>query len=361
MQFRLSGDDAGERYRIKSYVNEGGMQEVYRAADTLLGRDVALKTPKNDDGERRFNRSAQASARVNHANVARTLDYYDHDGRNFLVEEFVDGLDLGALLKRIPQFDPYLVARVLHNLARGIAAVHAVGVVHRDLKPSNIMAAGGLNLTEVKVTDFGVAKMSEAEIDGGVAGGLLTLTGSKTLIGHLPYLAPEILRRRKTVSSSADIWAVGALAFHFLAGFPPFGDELAEVVPKILGAPVPLLSAEVLSHAQFRGLSEEIYGIAVACLQRDPASRPTAPQLVGLCERLCYPVENREVGTVNGYPGGSFGFADSQEGKGRVFFHVDSVLGPSPPRVGGEIWFSRHVGHPYDRAHPVVPILPETP
>jgi eukaryotic-like serine/threonine-protein kinase len=345
------------RYHVDAYVNEGGMQEVYEATDTLLGRKVALKRPKNDDGERRFDRSARVSAQVNHANVARTLDYFEQNGQRFLVEEFVEGRDLGDVLKLIPQLDPYMAAQVLHGLARGIEAVHKVGVVHRDLKPSNIMAAGGLALTGVKVTDFGVAKMSEAEIDAGVAGGLVTLTGSKTLIGHLPYLAPEILRKRKTVDPCADIWAVGALAFHFLAGVPPFGYELADAVTQILSAPVPPLPADVANHPQVRGLGQEIYGIIVACLQRDPASRPTAEQLVGLCERLCYPVVEREVGVVSGYPGGSFGFAESE--KGTVFFHVESVIGPWRPRVGGKIWFARHPGTPRDRAHPVVPFLSE--
>jgi len=312
------------RYRVDAYLGEGGMQQVYRATDMLLERQVALKSPKNDDGERRFERSAQASARVSHANVARTLDYFKHGAQHFLVEELVEGLDFGGVLKRVPQLDPYAAALALHGLARGIAAVHAVEVVHRDLKPSNLMSVGGLALTGVKITDFGVAKMSGAEIDAGVEGGMLTLTGSKTLIGHLPYLAPEILKKRKLVDPCCDIWAVGALAFHFLAGVPPFGYELAEAVTQILTAPVPPLPKEVDSHPQMAGLGREIYGIAVACLQRDAASRPTARQLVGLCERLCYPVLEREVGVVTGYPGGSFGFADSP--KGSVFFHVDRVL-----------------------------------
>ncbi len=349
------------RYSIDGRLGEGGMQQVYSATDTLLGRKVALKTPKNEDAGRRFDRSAQASARVNHENVARTLDYVEQGETTYLVEELIEGKhDLGRILKRIPQLDPYMTAQVLHGLARGLAAVHEVGVVHRDLKPSNIMAVGGLSLTGVKITDFGVATMSIAEIDAGIAGGMLTITGSKTLIGHLPYLAPEILRKRKTVDPAADIWAVGALAYHFLTGVTPFGFELADAVTNILTAPVPPLPAELGSHSQFRGLAQEIYGIIVACLQREhPESRPTARQLMELCERLCYPVLEREVGVVTGYPGGSFGFADSAQGK--VFFHMDSVLNRSRPREGGEIWFSRHAGDPWPRAHPVVAILPEAP
>ena len=346
------------RYRVDAYLDEGGMQEVYRATDTLLCRSVALKRPRNDDGERRFDRSAHLSAQISHANVARTLDYFRDGEHRYLVEEYVEGLDLGKMLKRVTQFDAYMSAQVLDGLARGIAAVHAVDVVHRDLKPSNIMGVGGFHLTDIKVTDFGVARMSAAEIDASVAGGMLTLTGSKTLIGHLPYLAPEILRKRTSVDPAADIWAIGALAFHFLAGVPPFGYELADAVTQILTAPVPPLPTTVLAHPQLRGLAQEVYGIATACLQRDPASRPNATELVTLCDRLCYPVEVREEGVVTGYPGGSFGFADSPGGT--VFFHVDSVCGPRP-RVGGAIWFARYEGQPHDRAHPVVAILPETP
>jgi len=343
------------RYRIEKYINEGGMQQVYSAVDSLLGRRVAIKTPKNDDGERRFDRSAHLSAQVSHANVARTLDYFEFEGNRFLVEEFVDGIDVGALLKKVPRLDSYVAARIVHGLARGIAAVHAVDVVHRDLKPSNIIAEGGLLLSGIKVTDFGVAKMAGAEIDASVEGGALTLTGSKTLIGHLPYLAPEILRKRATVDAAADIWAVGALAFHLISGEPPFGYELADVVTKILAAPVPPLPDVVASNSQLGGLARELYGVAVRCLQRDPKDRPTARQLLDLCERLCYPITAREVGVVTAYPANSFGFAAADAGS--VFFHVDSVYGPSLPRLGGKIWFSRHSGQPRDRAHPVVPIF----
>ena len=291
--------------------------------------------------------------------MARTLDYFSHEGAQFLVEEYVDGIYLGKLLERTMQLDAYVTARILHGLARGMTAVHAEGVVHRDLKPSNIMIAGGFGLEEVKITDFGVANKAAAEIDASIASGLTSITGSRTLIGHLPYLAPEILRKRKTVDLRADIWAIGALTFHLLAGAPPFGTELADAVVQILSAPIPPIPPLVDRHPQLRALGHEIYGIVVACLQREPASRPTAAQLMGLCERLCYTVVRREIGTVSGYPGGSFGFAEAPGGE--IFFHSDSVYAAAHPRVGGEIWFARHPGQPRDRAHPVLPLLPENP
>ncbi len=346
-----------ERYRIDAKpIMTGGMQYVYPTTDVVLERKVALKTPKNPEGEERFARSARYSALLNHANVTRTLDYVVEDHTQYLIEEYVDGLDLGELLKRVKRFDPYMAATILHALARALHVMHAQDVVHRDLKPSNIMAIGGWNLTGIKVTDFGVANLAEAEVDRGVAGGVLTITGSRTLIGALPYLAPEILRRRPTIAKSADIWAVGALVYHFITGQTPFGDEL-EAVTEIVKGNIRPLPAESELQPQYRALYEEIEGIARACMQVEPTKRPHASQLLELCEKLCYPIAKREKGTVTRHQGVNFGFATSPDGD--VFFHIDSVLGAERPRIGGEIWFSRHEGRPNARAHPVVPLLSE--
>jgi len=357
MSFLNVGTIIDERYRIDDKpITTGGMQYVYPATDLVFERKVALKTPKNPEGEKRFERSARLSALLNHVNVTRTLDYVVEGDTQYLIEEFVDGLDLGRLLKRIKRFDPYLTATILHALARALHVMHAQDVVHRDLKPSNIMAVGGWNLTGIKVTDFGVANLAEAAVDRGVAGGVLTITGSKTLIGALPYLAPEILRKRTTISKSADIWAVGALIYHFIAGQTPFGDEL-EAVTDIVKGNIRPLPEEIDDQPQYRALYEEMNGIARACMQLDPEKRPKASQLLELCEKLCYPVAKREIGTVTRHQGMNFAFATSPEGD--VFFHIDSVLGSGRPRIGGEIWFSRHEGSPNDRAHPVVPLLSE--
>src|SRR2546425_661042 len=92
------------RYRIESYLAAGGMQQVFRARDTSFDRLVALKVPQNDSGERRFDRSARLSARITHPNVAKTLDYFEEDSKSYLIEELIDGIDLGRLFDE--NFDP---------------------------------------------------------------------------------------------------------------------------------------------------------------------------------------------------------------------------------------------------------------
>ncbi|WP_257228289.1 serine/threonine-protein kinase [Pseudomonas sp. NIBRBAC000502773] len=162
----------GNRYEIERYLAEGGMQYVFIARDTYTDRKVALKTPKNKSAEKRFQRSAIVSAKVNHPNVAKTLDYLVFEERQFLVEELIYGLDMRAALLNDSAFiDPYLAAKVFHHLAKGVAAAHHVGVVHRDLKPTNIMVVGDYSFSEIKVTDFGIAKMAAEEMVAAVEGG----------------------------------------------------------------------------------------------------------------------------------------------------------------------------------------------
>ncbi|MHB2020479.1 MAG: hypothetical protein ACYCW6_26385 [Candidatus Xenobia bacterium] len=113
------GDTLADRYVIEAFLAQGGMQEVYKANDTTFNRYVALKVPKNSSAERRFKVSAEASARINHPTVAKTLDYFDENGRGHIVEELVNGPDLGILRKQVPRLDPSGVAYLLHHLSRG--------------------------------------------------------------------------------------------------------------------------------------------------------------------------------------------------------------------------------------------------
>jgi serine/threonine-protein kinase len=351
-----TGDLVGQRYEIVNYVGEGGMQEVYEAKDLLLSRTVALKAPKNASAAKRFKRSAVVSARVNHANVAKTLDYIEEAQRAYLIEEFIVGKDLSRVLKEnFVRLDPLTAARVLHRLAKGVAASHHVGVVHRDLKPSNIMVVGGESLDELKITDFGIAKMAEEELAEAVEGGDESLTASQTAIGALPYMAPEMIQSMKEAGSPADIWSLGGLMFELLTGEKPFGSGL-KAVPAIVAAKVPALPKSVTAKAQFRPVADEIYNLISACFQLDPDSRPTADELVRKCESLCYPIDPREFGTVSRFDNPSWGFIRPDHGRG-VFFHIDSVYDGRDLKVGHRVWFGRHPGGRNDRAFPVVKVI----
>lgn len=349
-----AGDVVGGRYQIEAYIDEGGMQFVYAAKDRLSSRIVALKTPKNKSAIKRFRRSAVVAAKVNHPNVAKTLDYVREGDSRYLIEELVVGLDLSsALLRKTNFLDPYLSAKVFHHMAKGLAAAHHAGVIHRDLKPTNVMVVGGYSLNELKITDFGIAKMAEEELVEAAEGGdQKTLTTSQTAVGALPYMAPEAIDTPTQVTQAADVWSLGAMAFHMLTGQLPFGSGL-RAVQKILAAERPDVPDFVLSNPQFAPLARQILDMAFACLQKDPAKRPKADDLVRLCGVLCYTVAPRTEGVVRRVDYGSYGFIGTELCD--VFFHMASVFGPPPrPTEGDRVIFSAYEGGGSPRAYPVL-------
>lgn len=353
MTIHRARDLVGDRYQVVSFVGQGGMQEVYEADDLLLSRKVALKTPKTSSATKRFRRSAQTSAKINHANVAKTLDYINSDTQPYLIEEIVYGCDLGEFLRDyVARLDPYACAQVFHHLAKGLAASHHADVVHRDIKPSNIMVVGGREFLDVKITDFGIAKMAQAELGEAVNGGGEALTQSATALGALPYMAPEMIESFSSADKPADIWSLGALAFELLIGSKPFGSGY-RAVPLIQAAVIPPIPPALLVNVQFSGLVTDIYNIIIICLSRNPSSRPTADQLVTLCEALCYSISAREFGTIQRFNYPDDGFLASDSG-GSVHFHQRSVPAGRVD-VGDRVWFSRHLGEPRDRAFPLVP------
>lgn len=349
------GDD--DRYVIEGEVGRGGMQEVYRAFDDKLRRPVAVKVPQDAKVALRFSESAVISARVNHPNVAKTLDYFeDGAGKFFLVEELIQGPNLRQVATLFERLDPHAVSHVLHHLSRGIAASHRVSVVHRDLKPSNILVAGGLAFEALKITDFGIAKMAGKEIGDAVSGGDETTQSSRTAKGALPYMAPEIIDDPRTPSPPADVWAIAAIAWELLTGRPPFGTGL-KAVTAIVSGNKPTLSNDITAHLQFGPLALAVGSVILRCFEPNPARRPSAEQLVSLCDDLCYQPLVREVGVIESYPRPSYGFIRSKSSES-VFFHVQNVLGPRPLQ-GTAVWYSKFKGKPYSRAIPVVPMRPD--
>ena len=350
------GDIVGSRYQIIDHIGRGGMQEVFLARDQLLEMEVALKTPQVGQVAKRFKNSARIAARVNHHNVAKTLDYFTDSGVECLVEEFVPGETLEAKLERFGCLDPHLGAGVLHHLAKGVAASHRVGVVHRDLKPSNIMVTGGVNLQHLKITDFGIATLTQEVFDDAAKYGDITRSTSGTIRGALPFMAPEMMFRQpgENPGKTVDIWSVGAMMFKLLTGEYPFGVylEAAVNVKNRERKPWPRFMTQ---KAQFTPLAKELQALVDSCLQYDPENRPTAQDLSVKCQDLCYLSVKRKEGTVtNLIQNGYSGFIDGPDEK--VFFPMESVYGAVRPDTNQHrhVCYSSFPGSPRFRAHPVI-------
>lgn len=349
-----NGTPIGKRYVVQKYIASGGMQDVYKASDRLTGLDVALKTPQAGQKSRRFKQSAQLASRVNHYNVAKTTDYFEIEGSQYLIEELVEGDSLeAATLGVANQIDPHLAAHLFMRIAKGVCASHTAGVAHRDLKPGNILVRGGQKFQEIKLTDFGIATIAEELFDDVIrAGGDFTKSTSGTIQGALPYMAPEMMFRRPgdKVGTEADIWAVGAMMFRLMTGIYPFGEAMMVPVNVSNNTREPW-PAFLTSNAQFAPLSQSLQAIIELCLQRDPRSRPTASQLVSHCEKLCYSFTPRVLGIVS-WKNGARCKIDSESGT--IFFHTDSVYGPGLVAGGARVIAAPHPGSPHPRAHPVV-------
>lgn len=343
----------GERYLVKKFLDEGGMQEVYVAFDNVLQKAVALKAPKNSSAKKRFKESAVLSAKVNHACVGKTLDYFSTEDRSYLIEELIIGEDLAKVGRRfINGIDPYLSAWIFHRLAKGIAASHHANVVHRDLKPSNIMLVGGIAFGELKITDFGIAQMAEAEIQEAVGDDGINNTTSKTVLGAIPYMAPEVISDGVQNSRASDIWAFGAIMYEVMSGKKPFGNGL-KAVPSIMVAKPPQRPQQI-DRPQFQSLGNQLYQLIISCLTLDPLLRPSADALVEQCANLCYTWMPRRTGRIKKYLHANYGFIEPFDDGEDVFFHVESIYRNGPkPAVDDFVCFGHYRGVPRDRAFPI--------
>ncbi|WP_325893016.1 serine/threonine-protein kinase [Grimontia sp. NTOU-MAR1] len=349
-----SGTMFGGRYTIIRHIGAGGMQDVYLANDSYLNKNVALKTPQLGQKTKRFQASAVIAARVNHHNVAKTIDYFEEGDQVFLIEEFVDGQTLEQKTETREFLDPHLGARTLHLLAKGINASHKQGVMHRDLKPSNIMVDSSAGINYLKITDFGIATLTEEVFEEEANSGDLTRSTSGTIKGALPFMAPEMMFRKPgdKLTCAIDIWSIGAMMFKLLTGEYPFGVYLDAAVNVKTNNRV-AWPAFMTTNKQFSPLATELQRIIDRCLSPQPESRPTAQDLIDECQNLCYMTEERFEAEVyrmiqNNYSG----FASNSQHE--VFFSIHSVYGKSKPSANSMISYSKFSGSPKDRAHPVV-------
>ncbi|MBZ5734736.1 serine/threonine protein kinase [Nocardioides sp. TRM66260-LWL] len=236
----------GDRYEVGDLIARGGMSEVRRGHDRRLGRDVAIKLldphAPDEAARTRFLAEAQVLARLSHPHLVTVLDTGITDDRPWLVMELVPGPTLAAALGDGP-LDPERARSVGGALARALAAVHAGGVVHRDVKPANVLL--GLDGEQVRLTDFGVARLLDGTAD---------VTRADQTVGTAPYLAPEQLRGER-VDGAADVFALGLVLLECLTGrraYPGSGVEAmlgrlhhAPDVPAHLPAPLVALLREM--------------------------------------------------------------------------------------------------------------------
>jgi tetratricopeptide (TPR) repeat protein len=253
-------------YEIVEPLGRGGMGEVYRAHDSRLNRAVAIKIVARRAGlsaevRERFDREAQAVARLDHPHVCRVYDVGHDRDLDYIVMEYLDGETLASRMARgpLPVDDAIDIAC---QIADALAHTHQHGLVHRDLKPGNIMLTG----TTAKLLDFGVAKwLSGGEYGAGATSS--TLIGTGAIAGTLQYMAPEQIDG-KPVDERCDIFALGAILYEMLTGRPAFtGDSPSTIMASILaGEPAPL--RDLLPE-----LSPAVEKVVAKCLAKRPAER----------------------------------------------------------------------------------------
>ncbi|HEY8038801.1 MAG TPA: bifunctional serine/threonine-protein kinase/formylglycine-generating enzyme family protein [Polyangiaceae bacterium] len=262
------------RYRIERVLGEGGMGIVWAVVHVDTGARFALKTLKTrvgsrTDVRRRLLREARAIGAVHHPNLVRVLDVVTTpDGTPALVMELLEGETLADRLRRGPLSLPE-TARALLPVALALRAAHALGIVHRDLKPANIFLARSNEPdgpgVEVKVLDFGMAKLTHAE---GPAVASDTLTASGALMGTPCYMSPEQVLGERGLDQRTDVWALGVVLHECLSGERPTeAENVGQVLKKILGGHLAALEKAA------PGVPEDVARAAAGMLARDPEAR----------------------------------------------------------------------------------------
>ena len=250
----------GGRYRVERELGRGGMAKVFQGTDTVLGRTVAIKilAPRfaDDDGfVQRFRREAQAAARISHPNIVSVFDTGSDGGVHYIVMEFVEGRTLAEYLTGGGRIMPDRAIAIAKDVCRALDAAHAQGVIHRDIKPGNIM----INPRgEVKVTDFGIARMTTTAE---------TVAETAAILGTASYLSPE-QAQGQPVDGRSDLYSLGCVLYEMVTGRPPFlGESPVTVASKqVLEQPLPpsKLSTDV---------TQALDAVILRALGKNPANR----------------------------------------------------------------------------------------
>jgi Tol biopolymer transport system component len=299
-------------YRIVSRIGAGGMGEVYRARDTRLDRDVAIKVlpsslTADEDRLRRFEQEARATSALNHPNILTVYDIGTHEGSPFIVAELLEGEELrdelnhGAIAQR-------RAVEYATQIASGLAAAHARGIVHRDLKPENIFVTTD---GRVKILDFGLAKLrpqSHAVDSGSEVQTQKVLTDPGVIMGTVGYMSPEQVRGQDTDHRS-DIFSFGVILYETLSGKRAFGGEsMVEVMNAILKEEPPELSE---TSAKTNPALEQIVR---RCIEKKPELRFHSAHDLGFALRTLFTTSGSRRDTATALPA-----VTEQSGGSRLF------------------------------------------
>ncbi len=270
----IAGDRIGP-YEIVAPLGAGGMGEVYRARDTKLNRDVAIKVllpavANDPDRLARFSREAQVLASLNHPNIAHIYGIEDADGVKALVLELVEGEDLAQRIARgpIPLDEALPIAR---QIAEALEAAHEQGIIHRDLKPANIALSGR---DQVKVLDFGLAKLSAPPVGGASSSVSMSptlttpamMTGVGMILGTAAYMAPEQAKGREA-DKRCDLWAFGCVVYEMLTAKRAFeGEDITDTIAAVMRGEPDWSALPAETPASLRLLLE-------SCLTKDRTQR----------------------------------------------------------------------------------------
>ena len=252
-----SGITLGGRFQLTTRIAIGGMGEVWKAKDLILGRIVAIKVLKEEyTGDpgflQRFRAEARHTALLNHVGIANVFDYGEEEGSAYLVMELVPGQPLSSIIEHEQVLSPDRTLSMIAQTARALAVAHAQGLVHRDVKPGNLLITPD---GRVKVTDFGIARLADQ----------VPLTQTGQVMGTAQYLAPE-QATGQTATGASDIYSLGVIGYECLTGHRPFSGEsqIAIALAQVNDAPPPLPDT----------LPRPVRALLMSMLAKDPKNRP---------------------------------------------------------------------------------------
>lgn len=301
-----SGITLGGRFQLTSRIAIGGMGEVWKAKDQILGRIVAIKVLKEEyTGDpgflQRFRAEARHTALLNHVGIANVFDYGEEAGSAYLVMELVPGHPLSGILEREQVLSPDMTLSIISQTARALAVAHAQGLVHRDIKPGNLLITPD---NRVKVTDFGIARLADQ----------VPLTQTGQVMGTAQYLAPE-QATGQTATGSSDIYSLGVIGYECLTGHRPFSGEsqIAIALAQVNDAPPPLPET----------LPTPVRALLMSMLAKDPKNRPA--NAIKLAE-AADAIRNGDIATAHAAVPGMLLFESTT---GPITAPVDTATAPT--------------------------------